>query len=107
MPNRLYQPNSFSPNDFALLVVMIQTHSPFTFSTTLHLHPFIIIIIIISEISCEYLTKIWNEQIIMQKNFPNELKLADITPILKRYNSTLAKNYRPVSALPCISKIFE
>ena len=43
----------------------------------------------------------------MQKNFPNELKLADITPILKRYNSILAKNYRPVSALPCISKIFE
>ena len=27
----------------------------------------------------------------MQKNFPNELKLADITPILKGDGSTLAK----------------
>ena len=59
-----------------------------------------------SEISCEYLTKIWNEQVIMQ-DFPNELKLADITPILKKDNSTLAKKYRTVSVLPCISKIFE
>ena len=60
-----------------------------------------------SEISCEYLTKIWNSQAIMQKNFPNELKLADITPILKKDNSTLAKNYRPVSVLPFVSKFFE
>ena len=37
-----------------------------------------------SEISYEYLTKIWNEQVIMQKKFPNELKLADITLILKK-----------------------
>ena len=37
-----------------------------------------------SEKSCEYQTKIWNEQVIMQKNFPNEFKLADITPILKK-----------------------
>ena len=44
---------------------------------------------------------------IMQKNFPNELKLADITPTLKRDNSTLAKNCRPVNVLPCVSKVFE
>ena len=42
----------------------------------------------------------------MQKNFPNELKLVDVTIILKRDNSTLAKLYRPVSVLPCVSKIF-
>ena len=41
----------------------------------------------------------------MQKNSASELKLADITPILKKYDSTLAKNYRPVSALPCVSRI--
>ena len=43
----------------------------------------------------------------MQKNFPNELKLAIITPILKKDYSALAKNYRPVSVLPCVSKISE
>ena len=59
------------------------------------------------EISCEYMTKIWNEQTIMQKSFPNELRLADITTILKRDNSTLVKNYSPVSVLSCVSKMFE
>ena len=42
-----------------------------------------------SEISCEYMTKIWNEQAVMQKSFPNELKLADSTPVLKRDDSAL------------------
>ena len=41
------------------------------------------------------------------KDFPNELKLADITPVLKKDNSTMAKNNRPVSVLPCGSKIVE
>ena len=59
------------------------------------------------EISCEYMTKIWNELTIMQKSFPNELRLADITPILKRDNSALVKNYSPVSVLSCVSKMFE
>ena len=43
----------------------------------------------------------------MQKSFPNELRLADITTILKRDNSTLVKNYSPVSVLSCVSKMFE
>ena len=39
--------------------------------------------------------------------FPNKLKLADITPIFKKGNATDVKNYRPISVLPPISKIFE
>ena len=42
----------------------------------------------------------------MQKNFSNELKLADMTPILKKVGSTLAKNCKPVSVLSCVSKRF-
>ena len=39
--------------------------------------------------------------------FPHELKLADIIPCHKK-NSTLDKsNYRPISLLPTISKVFE
>ena len=33
--------------------------------------------------------------------------MADITPIFKKDDATLAKNYRPVSILPCTSNIFE
>ena len=39
--------------------------------------------------------------------FPNELKKADVTPIFKKDDSTKAKNYRPVSVLPVVSKVFE
>ena len=48
-----------------------------------------------------------NEQVIMQKILPNELTLADITAILKKDDFMLAKNKRPISVLPWISKIFE
>ena len=35
------------------------------------------------------------------------LKLADITPIINKGDSTQAKNYRPVSVLYYVSKVFE
>ena len=31
----------------------------------------------------------------------------DITPVFKKEDTTQAKNYRPVSVLPTVSKIFE
>ena len=39
--------------------------------------------------------------------FPQELKTADITPIFKKGNPTKTKNYRPISILPVVSKLFE
>ena len=39
--------------------------------------------------------------------FPDELKLADITPTYKKEDPTNTKNYRPISVLPTVSKIFE
>ena len=44
---------------------------------------------------------------LIEAEFPNELKLADVTPILKNENPYRAKNYRPVSVLSSVSKIFE
>ena len=52
------------------------------------------------------LKKLFNE-ILRTGNFPDELKLADITPVFKKNNLLLEDNYRPVSVLPVISKIFE
>ena len=40
-------------------------------------------------------------------HFPDELKLADVTPIFKTDDATNVKNYRPISVLPVISKVFE
>ena len=51
--------------------------------------------------------EIWNEEIIQDKTFPAKLKLADISPIFKKLESIFVKNYRPISVLPVVSKVFE
>ena len=38
--------------------------------------------------------------------FPNSLKTAKVTPIFKKENNKFITNYRPISVLPVISKIF-
>ena len=52
------------------------------------------------------LTNIWNEEILLNKNFLENLKLADVTAIFKKKDKTFVDNYRPVSVLPTASKIF-
>ena len=53
------------------------------------------------------LANIWNNEIVQRNIFPNELKLADLTPIFKNLDRLSPKNYRPISGLPTISKVFE
>ena len=59
------------------------------------------------DIIIDPLVQIWNTEIILNKTFPTKLKLADIKPIFKKLESIYAKNFRPVSILPVVSKIFE
>ena len=42
-----------------------------------------------------------------KETFPQNLKLTDIIPIFKKKDPTLAENYRPVSVLSTVSKLFE
>ena len=39
--------------------------------------------------------------------FPTSLKLARVTPIFKKLDQKLCSNYRPISSLPYLSKIYE
>ena len=39
--------------------------------------------------------------------FPNKLKLAKLVPIFKKGDTSFPENYRPISLLPAISKVFE
>ena len=59
-----------------------------------------------SDISSRKLKDIFNN-CLDQGIFPNRLKLADISPIFKAGDSSVKKNYRPVSVLDTISKLFE
>ena len=61
----------------------------------------------VKDIAAEPLATIWNTEIISNKKFPTKLKLADITPLFKKLDNVSKENYRPVSLLPLVSKIFE
>ena len=39
--------------------------------------------------------------------FPDKLKIAKVSPIFKKDDETLFTNYRPISILPTLSKVFE
>ena len=53
------------------------------------------------------LGNIWNEKIVLNKNFPENLKLADVTPILKKKDEIFVENCRSLSVLPTAYKIFK
>ena len=53
-----------------------------------------------------YLTEIINGSF-QTGNFPNELKTAEVTPVYRKKYPLNKENYRPVSILPHVSKIFE
>ena len=42
---------------------------------------------------------------ILTSQFPNNLKLGDITPAYKKDDPNIIKDYRPVNILPVVSKL--
>ena len=69
------------------------------------------------EISNKLLKAIGNElskpltiiisQCLLTRIFPDLLKIAKVKPLFKRGDTALLNNYRPISLLPTISKVFE
>ena len=59
-----------------------------------------------SNVVCEFIKDNINQSFRSGK-FPDRLKLAEITPILKKGDPLDIGNYRLISILPTISKLFE
>ena len=59
-----------------------------------------------SEIVSEPLQIIFNNSI-EHSSFPDELKLSDVSSLFKKDVKTFKGNYRPISVLPTVSKVFE
>ena len=62
---------------------------------------------VIEHVVASDLAIIWNNEIVSNGIFPNKLKLADITPVHKKLEKTFKANYRNVSILRSVSKVFE
>ena len=59
-----------------------------------------------NDIVGKYLSVIYNNSKNAEK-YPSSLKVADVTPIPKTKEKTLLNQYRPISLIPIISKLFE
>ena len=56
---------------------------------------------------CSYILHHNFNNSLFSNEFPKYLKKADITPVFKKDEKFLKTNYRPVSILPTVSKIYE
>ena len=61
---------------------------------------------IAAKVVCTPLTDCFNVAL-LDGVFPDELKLASVVPVFKKGDSLNKSNYRPISILPPLSKVFE
>ena len=55
---------------------------------------------------CPFLSFLFNK-CLEEGIFPNCLKVAEVKPLFKSGSHLITSNYRPISLLPCLSKVFE
>ena len=60
----------------------------------------------LKNVLCQTIANLFNESL-LEGTFPDCLKLAKIIPIFKSGDAKSVKNYRPISMLPFLSKVFE
>ena len=59
-----------------------------------------------ADLFCFPLTELFNK-LVEESSFPDDMKNADVSSLFKKDDNMSKKNYRPISLLPTIAKIFE
>ena len=59
-----------------------------------------------ADLFCFPLAELFNK-LIEERSFPDDMKNADVSSLFKKDDNMSKKNYRPISLLPTIAKIFE
>ena len=59
-----------------------------------------------ADLFCFPLTDLFNK-LVEERSFPDDMKNADVSSLFKKDDNMSKKNYRPISLLPTIAKIFE
>ncbi len=59
-----------------------------------------------ADLFCFPLTELFNK-LVEESSFPDNMKNADVSSLFKKDDNMSKKNYRPISLLPTIGKIFE
>ena len=68
----------------------------------------LVLILLKNALGCFPNPLIYLFQLSLEKGvFPDDLKIAKVTPIYKTGDNSDISNYRPISAPPCFSKILE
>ena len=87
--------------DIASKINQLNTSKP----TTLNNIP-VKILVETHDVCSHFISKFFNDAVV-NSTFPATLKMAEITPAHKKDETTLKENFRPISILPSVSKIFE
>lgn len=62
---------------------------------------------IAASVICEVLTVLFNDCLVGEGYFPSELKNIKVVPVFKSGDKQSPSNYRPISIVPIVSKLFE
>ena len=95
--NNKFSFSGINVNSISDAIISLDSSKPTTLNTML---------LDTNDICSPYLKGIFNSSL-ENNSFPSNLKMADISPAHKKYETTNKENYRPISILPAVSYIFE
>ena len=104
--NKIFQGNNFSFTEVSQSEIEKEIKNLIVKKATTHKNIPPKVLKTSAMVTAETLQQLFN-QALTTGEFPSNLKNADVTPVFKKNNPLTKENYRPVSVLPIISKVFE